>query len=234
MRVLEEDWDFEGSGDSVLFDLDTKDERHAAPRSRPGGDPRVRFSPAPMPAVQSPTDASAPSFSSMPTLPRPRSLRPVSIIPSRATLDGVVNPGSGFPGSRPSNEPRPFYMPSLPPIVPVASGEPIDLIILSPQSRPTLVSGAGTDGSGIVAFAGYPSPPVALGDTPRYALRVLARRRVLRAQLLLARRHRSADIGLYETALTSADEGAVRKGLALIGGAIALGLSAVAALATLV
>ena len=66
-----------------------------------------------------------------------------------------------------------------------------------------------------VAFAGFGDPPSAILGTPRYALRVILRRRSLRADLALARRRRSPDVGLYEASLRAADEGAMRTGLAL-------------------
>lgn len=69
---------------------------------------------------------------------------------------------------------------------------------------------------GIVAFAGYGLAPEKLSELPAYALHVFARRRILHAGLAIARTRRPQDVELYRAALTAADEGAVRKGLALL------------------
>ena len=68
----------------------------------------------------------------------------------------------------------------------------------------------------LVAFAGFGDPPDSVWGTPAYAMRVLDRRRVLRAALARARRLRSQDVALYEAALGAADAGAVRTGI-LVG-----------------
>lgn len=84
---------------------------------------------------------------------------------------------------------------------------------------------------GIVAFAGFGIPPEKLGAMPGYALRVLARKAVLRDDLRVARLRRIQDISLYEAALECADESAVTKGLALIATSVLGGVSAVVAAA---
>ncbi len=83
---------------------------------------------------------------------------------------------------------------------------------------------------GIVAFAGYGLPPEKLSETPSYALHVLARRRVLREGLEMARRRRPRDIELYEAALQVADQAAVRKGLALLAALVLVALGVLGAL----
>lgn len=65
----------------------------------------------------------------------------------------------------------------------------------------------------MLAFAGFAAPPSTIWGTPRYAVHVILRRRVLRIDLALARKRRSADVGLYEAALRAADDGSVRNGL---------------------
>lgn len=93
----------------------------------------------------------------------------------------------------------------------------------------------------LVAFAGFGDPPFAILGTPRYALRVILRRRSLRADLALARRRRSPDVGLYEASLRTADDGALRTGMALwaimlvvavllVGAAVHLGSGALSSL----
>jgi hypothetical protein len=68
----------------------------------------------------------------------------------------------------------------------------------------------------IVAFAGFGDPPATVWGTPAYAMRVIERRRVLRAALFRARSLRSQDVGLYEAALEAADGPAVRKGIFIV------------------
>jgi hypothetical protein len=75
----------------------------------------------------------------------------------------------------------------------------------------------------ILAFAGFGDPPDDLFATPAYALRVILRRRALRADLERARSHRSQDVALYEASLRVPDDGAVT-----MGAAVASTLSAVA------
>ncbi len=82
---------------------------------------------------------------------------------------------------------------------------------------------------GIVAFAGFGIPPESLTDMPAYALRVIARKRVLRAGLTVARAHRPQDVALYEAALECADRPAAAKGLALLVTVVAAGIAAVVA-----
>lgn len=82
---------------------------------------------------------------------------------------------------------------------------------------------------GIVAFAGFGFVPEKLSEMPAYALRVFARRRVLRAGLAVARAHRPRDVELYQAALVAADEGAVRKGLLLLAALVIATLGVIAA-----
>lgn len=82
---------------------------------------------------------------------------------------------------------------------------------------------------GIVAFAGFGIVPDAVGELPTYALRVLARRRILRDGLKVARARRPQDVELYEAALACADEDAVAKGLGLAVAVLVLGVAVVAA-----
>lgn len=84
---------------------------------------------------------------------------------------------------------------------------------------------------GIRALAAYGQPPERLLDTPTYALRVLARQRILRRELAIARHHRSADVALYEAALCSADRHALEKGLVVIAAGLASVLGVIVALA---
>ena len=66
---------------------------------------------------------------------------------------------------------------------------------------------------GIFAFAGFGLPPETIMGAPAYALRVLLRKRILRAGLVVARRQRSPDVDLYEAALRTADQDSYAKGL---------------------
>jgi hypothetical protein len=65
----------------------------------------------------------------------------------------------------------------------------------------------------LVAFSGFGDPPAGVSGMPGYAARVILRRRALRRDLELARLRNSHDVGLYEAALRTADDGAVRIGL---------------------
>jgi hypothetical protein len=69
---------------------------------------------------------------------------------------------------------------------------------------------------GIMAFAGFGLVPEKLSEMPAYALHVLARRRVLRAGLEVARARRPQDVELYQAAITAADRVAFHKGLMLL------------------
>lgn len=81
----------------------------------------------------------------------------------------------------------------------------------------------------LAAFAGFGDPPSGILDTPTYAMRVIMRRRALKADLARARLRRSPDVGLYEASLRTADAGAVRMGLVVSAVMLALGLALVAA-----
>jgi hypothetical protein len=72
------------------------------------------------------------------------------------------------------------------------------------------------------AFAGFGDPPRSLFEAPGYAFRVLVRRRVLVRELEHARKHRRADVALYEQALKSADHSAIRRGYAVVVGLFVL------------
>ncbi|MBX3224508.1 MAG: hypothetical protein KF795_28600 [Labilithrix sp.] len=79
---------------------------------------------------------------------------------------------------------------------------------------------------GIVAFAGFGIVPDKLTDLPAYALHVLARKRVLRDGLAIARARRPQDVELYEAALACADDESVNKGLGLVVAVFVAGLAA--------
>jgi hypothetical protein len=81
----------------------------------------------------------------------------------------------------------------------------------------------------LVAFAGFGEPPVSVWKAPAYAVRVITRRRVLRAGLALARTRRAQDVGLYEASLRTADDATVRSGLLVMAGAIAFLMVLIAA-----
>ena len=89
---------------------------------------------------------------------------------------------------------------------------------------------------GIVAFAGYGIAPEQLSKMPGYALRVMARRSTLRADLKIARMRRlpQREIDLYEAAIRCADEGVVTKGIAVVVSSIVGLVGAVAAVAATV
>lgn len=99
-------------------------------------------------------------------------------------------------------------------------------MMLPPASYVAMASPAGRRSSGalaavdphaaLVAFAGFGDPPASLWSAPSYAIRVILRRRTLRDSLAFARRRRSADVGLYEASLRSADDAVVRNGLTLM------------------
>jgi hypothetical protein len=81
---------------------------------------------------------------------------------------------------------------------------------------------------GIVAFAGFGLVPEKLSEMPAYALRVLARRILLRAGLEVARARRAQDVELYQAALVAADGTAVRKGLVLLAMMVSAAIGAIA------
>jgi hypothetical protein len=104
----------------------------------------------------------------------------------------------------------------------------------SPVQRPVTPATALTPGRdpkrpGIFAFAGFGMAPDNLSAAPTYAFRVLARRRVLRRDLAIARARRSPDVELYEAALRTADEKVVFRGLAMVLGVVLGALGACAA-----
>lgn len=74
--------------------------------------------------------------------------------------------------------------------------------------------------AGVVAFAGFGTPPTTWTEAPTYALRVLLRKHALRQSMTVVRRQE--DLWLYEAALQVADERTVQKGLAILAGCIVL------------
>ena len=81
-----------------------------------------------------------------------------------------------------------------------------------------------------VAFAGFGDVPPGMLAQPGYAVRVLLRKRELRGDMARARVRRAQDLALYEGALRTADDAAVRNGLLMIVMALVLGGLSVAAL----
>ncbi|HSO34187.1 MAG TPA: hypothetical protein VLT33_16745 [Labilithrix sp.] len=73
-----------------------------------------------------------------------------------------------------------------------------------------------------VAFAGFGDAPAGILGTPGYAVRVILRKRELRADLARARVRRSQDVSLYEASLRTSDDGAVRNGLVLMAALLVL------------
>lgn len=76
---------------------------------------------------------------------------------------------------------------------------------------------------------GFGPPPDSPWAAPGYALRVLSRRKTLMRELAIARRRRSPDVAVYEAALRTADERAVRLGLAIASAVCGLVFFAAAA-----
>src|SRR5207302_6413387 len=69
----------------------------------------------------------------------------------------------------------------------------------------------------LAAFAKFGDPPATIWQAPAYAMRVMARRRVLERQLADARHNGSRDVPFCEAALRMADVGSVRAGIAVAG-----------------
>lgn len=137
------------------------------------------------------------------------------------------------PRDSPRSAPRPPEV-HAPPAC--SSGEARRSSAELPATAPSVSAAAPVPGSdprapGIRALAGYGLPPERLLDAPTYALRVLARQRILRRELAIARDRKSADVELYEAALCSADRHALEKGLIMIAAGVASVLGAVVALA---
>lgn len=110
-----------------------------------------------------------------------------------------------------------------------------DVRLADPRRSPGLAgssSPAIDPHAAIVAFAGFGEPPSGIWGTPAYAMRVIERRRVLRAALFRARSLRSQDVGLYEAALEAADGAAVRKGIVVGLAAVAIVVAVCAQLIT--
>jgi len=138
--------------------------------------------------------------------------------PSGRMLDAVDFSGGGrqalelgaVPAGRAQllgRPPTPLSTPKTPvtPISPVGSTEVLRRSEGLDPRRP-----------GIFAFAGFGLPPETIVGAPAYALRVLLRKRILRAGLAIARRQRSPDVELYEAALRTGDQDAYAKGLLLL------------------
>ncbi len=115
------------------------------------------------------------------------------------------------------------FSPMLPPALDAGAPTHLRGIDGPPPRRATPSSQHAIDPhAALVAFAGFGAPPATLWGTPAYAVRVVERRRVLRAALGRARSLRSHDVGLYEAALEAADDDAVRKGIVLGLGTVAI------------
>lgn len=76
----------------------------------------------------------------------------------------------------------------------------------------------------IVAFSGFGDPPARILAMPGYAIRVMRRKRVLKAELARAKQRSSHDVGLYEAALRAADDAAIRSGFIVMAMALVLAL----------
>jgi hypothetical protein len=101
----------------------------------------------------------------------------------------------------------------------------VQMAQVNPGRRSSASFAAVDPHAAMLAFAGFAAPPSTIWGTPGYAARVMLRRRTLRIDLALARKRRSADVGLYEAALRAADDAAVRNGvifLAAVAGFAAL------------
>lgn len=139
------------------------------------------------------------------------------------------------PNPMPRMTPSPMARLTPPPMARMAPGPmlppPPPWPTASTQGRRSSSTIAAVDPhSALVAFAGFGDAPSTLWSTPAYALRVIVRRRALRADLARARLRRSHDVGLYEASLRTADDAAVRKGvLVAVLSALALVLLIVAA-----
>lgn len=72
----------------------------------------------------------------------------------------------------------------------------------------------------IAAFAKFGPSPESIWQTPGYAFYVRARKEQLKRELGLYRERRPSDVALFEKALRHIDEGAVRRGYMVIGGAL--------------
>ncbi len=66
------------------------------------------------------------------------------------------------------------------------------------------------------AFAGFGDAPAGVFAQPGYAVRVILRKRELHGDLARARVRRTQDIALYEGALRTADDAAVRNGILMM------------------
>lgn len=124
----------------------------------------------------------------------------------------------GAPPARPSGQmarmtPAPMPRMTPGPMLPPAPAWPMSS---STGRRSSSTMAAVDPHAALVAFSGFGDAPVSVWGMPGYAARVIMRRRALRRDLELARLHHSHDVGLYEAALRTADDGAVRKGLIMI------------------
>jgi hypothetical protein len=117
-----------------------------------------------------------------------------------------------------SHQPRGVVAPRmLPPALEHREVMSVRRVDAPPSSRARTSSQHLSDSrAAVVAFAGFGEPPDSIWGTPAYAMRVLDRRRTLRAGLVRARERRSHDVELYEASLEAADSAAVRKGI-LVG-----------------
>ena len=73
-------------------------------------------------------------------------------------------------------------------------------------------------------LAGFGSTPKGFVDAVPYTLRVYRRLGDLRAEREVARATKPHEVPLYDAALVSYDEGAVTRGLAIVGSSIVVGV----------
>jgi len=73
-------------------------------------------------------------------------------------------------------------------------------------------------------LAGFGSSPKGLVDAVPYALRVYRRLGDLRAEREVARATKPHEVPLYDAALVAYDEGAVTRGLAVLGSSVVVGI----------
>lgn len=193
-----------------------------APRSQPGVTVSSVPPPNVLPSLVVPPPAPFAPSSPMGAPPRRETVRMVAVgapsndeaPPSGRMLDAVDFAGGGrvalelgaMPAGRAQALGRstPLPRPKTPvtPISPVGSSDVLRRSEMLDPRRP-----------GIFAFAGFGLPPETIAGAPAYAVRVLLRKRILRAGLAVARRQRSADVELYESALRTADQDSYAKGL---------------------
>ena len=112
------------------------------------------------------------------------------------------------PVSRPGTNTRPRGVLPPAPAWPMASAGPQRISSSTHKATGTHAAYA--------AFAGFGDPPATVLAQPGYALRVVLRKRELRGDLARARISRTQDVALYEGALCTADDAAVRNGILMM------------------